>query len=264
MVASEARLNARKDLKGKWGKAALITLVYFIIVFLINYVLELLGTIGSLILAVISVPISFGIVSTFMDLKRGEETSYFQFFTDGFKSFVKAWKITLWTLVKLIVPLILIILSGVLVSYGTTASILNSAISVSTTGSASAATATSTGSILGIIGIILFFVATIWYVAKYYLYVLSFYILKDNPEMCAKEIVEESERLMKGNRCSLIWLQITFIGWAILAACTLGIGCLWLAPYFIVAQIVFYEDLTNRPFSNIKENSEANETIQEF
>ena len=38
MVASQIRANARESLTGKWGKAALMTLTYSIIVFVINFV----------------------------------------------------------------------------------------------------------------------------------------------------------------------------------------------------------------------------------
>ena len=46
---------------------------------------------------------------------------------------------------------------------------------------------------------------------------------------------------MTGNRAKLFWLELSFIGWAILAAIPLGIGFLWLAPYVQMATIAFYK-----------------------
>ena len=46
---------------------------------------------------------------------------------------------------------------------------------------------------------------------------------------------------MTGNRAKLFWLELSFIGWSILAAFTLGIGYLWLAPYILFATIAFYK-----------------------
>ena len=48
---------------------------------------------------------------------------------------------------------------------------------------------------------------------------------------------------MTGNRAKLFWLQLSFIGWAILSVFTLGIGYLWLAPYMQMATIAFYKHL---------------------
>ena len=39
MTASEIRQEARKSLTGKWGKAALATLVFFVIDYVISFVL---------------------------------------------------------------------------------------------------------------------------------------------------------------------------------------------------------------------------------
>jgi uncharacterized membrane protein len=38
-------------------------------------------------------------------------------------------------------------------------------------------------------------------------------------------------------------LTLSFIGWAILSLMTLGIGCLFLAPYYLSTMAHYYEDL---------------------
>ena len=55
---------------------------------------------------------------------------------------------------------------------------------------------------------------------------------------------------MTGKRGKLFCLQFSFIGWAILATLTLGIGFLWLIPYIQFATISFYKSLTSDSGNN--------------
>ncbi len=74
-----------------------------------------------------------------------------------------------------------------------------------------------------------------------YRYAMAFYILVDRPEMGILEILDESKRLMMGNKLKLFLLHLSFFGWAILAALTMGIGFFWLSPYITAATSGFYE-----------------------
>ena len=67
------------------------------------------------------------------------------------------------------------------------------------------------------------------------------------------EVVNESEKMMNGNRGKIFLLSLSFIGWAILATLTLGIGFLWLMPYMIVAEVCFYEYLLGKKENNNSE-----------
>lgn len=51
-----------------------------------------------------------------------------------------------------------------------------------------------------------------------YSYFLAPFILAENPEMKSRDAIRESKELMKGNRWRLFCLQLSFIGWTILAA----------------------------------------------
>jgi len=85
-------------------------------------------------------------------------------------------------------------------------------------------------------------------------YGMSFYILADHPEMGIMEAINESKRMMKGNKWKLFCLNLSFIGWGLLCVFTLGIGFLWLVPYMEVTMIAFY-DIANgslRPVRTIE------------
>lgn len=239
MVASEIRANARENLTGKWGKAALLTLVYMLIVWAINFVCRLIPVVGPIILFVISTPISYGLLVSFMKLKRGEEVGYTDFLSNGFSSFAKVWAVFGNMVLKMILPICLLVVFIVLMVVSLGGSVFSAVLAESGSGVAGFG-------FLAFISFIGYIASLIYVIVKGYLYSLSYYILNDNPNMTGKEIVEKSENLMRGNRWRFFWLGLTFIGWAILAAFTLGIGMLWLMPYMMVAMICFYEDLADK------------------
>lgn len=246
MTSSEIRAEARKSLEGNWGKAALATLVFSILVYLISFVLNLpyIVLIGGIVSTVISPVLSFGFLVTMMKLKRGEEISYVGFFSDGFNSFGKVWGVMGWTLVKLLVPAIIVIVSIIVMVIGHIMSVSDS----------------SFGAILAVIGTIAYLVSLIYTIIKSYLYQLSLYIVVDNENMTAKEAVEESEKLMNGHRWQFFWLQLTFIGWAILATITCGIGYFWLLPYIQISSIAFYENLAGKSDTEVQKVEENTDT----
>ena len=77
-----------------------------------------------------------------------------------------------------------------------------------------------------------------------YSYAMTGYILAEHPELTASEAIERSKEMMSGNRFRLFCLQISFIGWSILCAFTLGIGNLWLRPYRQAATAAFYREVS--------------------
>lgn len=239
MVASEIRANARTSLAGKWGKAALLTLVYAIIVFVINFICRLIPIVGGIILFVISTPISYGLLVSFMKLKRDEDVNYTDFLSFGFSSFGKVWGVLGNIVIKMILPVCLLVIFIILLVVSLGGSLASAIIAESSSGVAGFG-------FLAFVSVIGYIACIIYVIVKGYLYSLSYYILNDNPDMTGKEIVETSEKLMKGNRWRFFWLGLTFIGWSILAGLTLGIGMLWLMPYVMVSMICFYEDLAGK------------------
>lgn len=80
-------------------------------------------------------------------------------------------------------------------------------------------------------------------IIKSYSYAMTPYILKEEPEMRNNAAIEKSMAMMEGNKMKLFLLDLSFIGWAILAIFTFGIGLLFLQPYRQGARAAFYEDL---------------------
>ncbi|TKI12287.1 DUF975 family protein, partial [Bacillus wiedmannii] len=54
----------------------------------------------------------------------------------------------------------------------------------------------------------------------------------------------ESRRMMNGHKMDYFLLCLSFLGWFILSILTLGIGFLWLVPYFYTTSAAFYEEIS--------------------
>ena len=80
-------------------------------------------------------------------------------------------------------------------------------------------------------------------IIKNYSYAMTYYILRDEPNMAYNDAIEKSMAMMDGNKMKLFLLDLSFIGWAILSILTLGIGFFFLYPYFYSARAAFYDDL---------------------
>lgn len=74
-------------------------------------------------------------------------------------------------------------------------------------------------------------------------YSMTFYIMADNKEMSAQDAIRKSKELMTGNKYRYFRLICRFIGWFLLGIVTIGIGFLWIMPYFMVSNTRFYESL---------------------
>ena len=269
MKISEIKKEARESLKGKWKKAAIITLTFMALAFVIGFVQSYIGEENplystiDLVFSIITVPLSFGLLISFIKLKRNEEVKNLDYFKEGFSRFKKSWGITFRTFLKLLLPMILLLITFipiglififVLILIAATYSgidILSPAITASPLGEF----ITHIDFILKYwyIFVILFILAIIYMIIKSLLYTLAYYISYDNPELSSKECVLKSAELMKGNRSKYFLLLLSLSGWAILAAFTFGIGLLWLMPYMQIATVCFYEHLINPKTENIEE-----------
>ncbi|MGM9974453.1 MAG: DUF975 family protein [Clostridiaceae bacterium] len=76
-----------------------------------------------------------------------------------------------------------------------------------------------------------------------YRYAMAPYIMAENTSLTAHEAIDRSKEMMSGNKWRLFCLDVSFIGWLILAGLTMGIGFLWLTPYMECARAAFYIDL---------------------
>ena len=69
-------------------------------------------------------------------------------------------------------------------------------------------------------------------IIKNYSYRMVPYILAENPDMSATEVITKSREMMDGNKWDAFLLDLSFIGWIFLGVLTLGLGLIfWTNPY---------------------------------
>ena len=231
MTISEIKKEARASLKGKWGKAIKIVLAYSLLSFLVGLVQGFVGeksllyNIIDLAFTIISVPLSFGLIISFIKLKRDEDIKAFEFTKNGFSNFKKSLGITWHIFIRILLPMICIILVIILLLFSILFGVAHD-------------------NYILAFGIVMLYIATLIYVAsRVFLYSVAYNVGYDNPELSSKDCVLKSEYLMKGNRGNIFLLELSFVGWAMLAAFTLGIGYLLLLPYIQVSLVCFYDKI---------------------
>lgn len=80
-------------------------------------------------------------------------------------------------------------------------------------------------------------------IIKSYSYAMTPFILADQPHMTAGEAIDWSMELMDGHKMDLFILELTFLGWEILAGMFWNLGNLALNPYQNAARAAFYRQL---------------------
>jgi len=72
-------------------------------------------------------------------------------------------------------------------------------------------------------------------------YSLVFFICVDKPELEAVDTIGKSKEMMKGYKMDYFLFKLSFIGWMLLVPFTFGLLLIWLVPYMIIAECLFYE-----------------------
>ena len=95
-------------------------------------------------------------------------------------------------------------------------------------------------------------------------YSMAFYILADNPEMSGMEALKASKQMMKGHKMEFFLLQLSFLGWCLLAILAFGILMIWLAPYIKTTNALYYEKLKSQTsLGNDETQDEETEETQD-
>ena len=79
-----------------------------------------------------------------------------------------------------------------------------------------------------------------------YAYSMSAFIQQDSPNKDWKYCIDESKKIMKGNKWKLFVLDLSFIGWYIVGALCFGVGVIFVMPYHKQARANFYLELTTK------------------
>lgn len=79
-----------------------------------------------------------------------------------------------------------------------------------------------------------------------YCYMMVPYLLAENPYMSTRRAMELSRQMMYGEKWHAFVLGLSFLGWALLGVLTLGIGLLFLEPYYQATMAELYAALRSK------------------
>ena len=242
--------RAKAQLKGRWGMVILACFVYSLlggsgggsvsisssfpqqmqVPAEVLFTLSIFIMIGSVIGLAIYGAIEMGMSNyMFMFVRRGS-TNMDNLFS-GFKKFKESLKVGLWH------SLFVFLWSGLPILI-TTSAIFGAAFLTEAS--------RDRGGIASVLLIItgpIMIAFTIIGTIKLLSYSATFYIKLENSELNGKECVTASKKMMAGHKWDYWVLQLSFIGWSILAILTLGIGFFWLVPYQKVTEANYFYEL---------------------
>lgn len=82
-------------------------------------------------------------------------------------------------------------------------------------------------------------------IVKAYEYRMIPYLLAENPNLTKEQAFAISKQMMDGQKWNAFVLDLSFIGWDILSACTMGIlGIFYVEPYKNMTNAALYEELS--------------------
>ncbi|EOV9526534.1 DUF975 family protein [Bacillus cytotoxicus] len=263
-MISEMKREALQSLKGKWGLGVGSTILQFVLNYIVSLVVSLIviipvllfimaigdsvyafeegaAAIGAVILLIFMYILilivnygsygimAYGYTNLYVNIsKRNNVTIDYLF--EGFRGLSRIWKS-----IKAMLGLLVYSLSWLPIVF---IGILMFVIGDENNPPESEA--------LVIVVLGLLFISIIVSIIAYFSYAMTFYILVENPEYSVLQALKESKFIMKGHKLDLFLLWLSFIGWGILAMFTLGIGLLWLYPYFTTTTAHFYQYISEK------------------
>jgi len=84
-------------------------------------------------------------------------------------------------------------------------------------------------------------------IIKTFAYSMSFYIMADNPNLTAREALNESKRITNGYKMKLFVLELSFIPWFMLCGITFGLAGIYVIPYVNATVANFYNAIKDQP-----------------
>ena len=234
------KINDLKDqalatLKGKWGSFVGLTFIYMLIYSLCLFI-AMFGTIfegssftglaatfsfiGS-ILMVLLIPIGYGYIVAYMHASRQDLPAevgdlFYGYRAGQFRHVLGTYILMMLVVMASAIPYFILV--GVMAGLGQIESHYGLFILIS-----------------------MFLMIPIYVVALTYAMVPL--LMRDDPELTAKETLTKSRLMMQGHKWEFFILLLSFIGWSILSVFTFGIGYLWLAPYICMTYTKYYEQL---------------------
>ena len=252
---------AKAQLKHRWGIAILVSFLIFAISYIFqipsmislfasdafnelvnnpvasyDYLLNVLTVatnstpmLVSIIQSIVTIIFTVAAIRVFIVMTRSPEPVKFNSFLEGLTFWGKAilgmlwlglW-IFLWTLIPMFVLIIVMTIVTALTITGSTALVISAAV----------------------VGGIAVLASTIPVIMKSYSYSQIYYVIAEHKNVSVIKALNISKTITKGHKWDLFVVDLSFIGWAILAAIPAGIGFIFLTPYMYLTEINAYHGI---------------------
>ena len=234
MKFNEINNEAKKYLKNNFWKLFFIIFINYIITTILskfsnNFETVLFKLIYLTFLYAVTIPLSYGVLVSFIKISRNEPISILSFISDGMKSFKSIWKVVGRTILKLLFPIILLIIGIFLSIILFNFSILNLG---------------STNLLLLIVSIIVSMILTIlpaiYYIIKCFSYSLANFILYDNPDLLTIILYILLLFLALFAICIIVALILKTPIAVLASVIVILISAFLILPYSFALQVAFY------------------------
>ncbi len=231
-TSAELKRLSREQLNGHWGIAIGVNLLmqviastllmpfYFLFILsggrMVQYITYM---IAAFIVAAVSIVIQCGILRIYFGFARGEEISIGMMFSEFSR---RPFRYILGYLLLMVIEMFCIMPGTICFSVGLVGE-----------------------TILAIlIGVVLYLVGMVIMLVVALRYSQTFIIMLEHSEINVMEAFRMSAELMEGNMGRFFYIELSFIGWALLGLLSCGIGMLWVTPYMMQVSVNFYRSLT--------------------
>lgn len=258
MKILEIRSLTKTKLEGTALKCSISCLLYYFINLIFTYFLRfvslkvpnIIDIIFQILLAIISIPLGYGITSNIIKLSDSQTNSVTKFLDDFILNFGKYIKIIFHEIIRLIVPIILCILStlyliGTLTAYVNSKNFLCFGMNLLP---------------LAIIIFIATLIILVYFLLNYS--IVPYIYFNCDKKNNSKYILNKSKELMKGHKFDFIRLLLSFIPYFLFVSIILIIAEIYLTyeylvptvivlytiikPYITISQFMFTEELENK------------------
>lgn len=104
-------------------------------------------------------------------------------------------------------------------------------------------------SVAGLFIPVIVFGFVIW---KSYSYSMAFFIAVDYPNIPVTQTLNASKVVTEDSKFYLFCFDLSFIGWYLLCILSLGIGMLWLAPYYVTSKYNLFRTMVPSSITNFE------------
>ena len=223
LTRQELKAQARKQIQGNIGISFLCFAVYFALILSISMVTALIPIFSILIGMFLMPPLALGLIRVYVEISYGNRPEISLLFS-GFQQYTQTFLVSL-------------LLSAVSLPFSLLSSIPAAVIFGIYLVNVSAA----------LNALPLYIVWLIFLSIIFYCIVLGFsmvyYIMVEQPELSAVDVMKASWYMMKGNRWDYFVFTLSFLPWILLCIVTLGFAYIYVAPYLNVASVNYYHNI---------------------